>query len=119
MVKHGTKQKLVERGWALDKSQISQIIERLQQKPRMINPKDMQYVETLALEDPIVANFVRDADWKSQCCAYTTRNDTGELNVRFVNIVNQNYLRINFDLDTLKIINIDTSGMHKIGTGFK
>jgi len=79
----------------------------------------MQYIKTLALEDPIIAKFVKDADWKSQCCAYTTRNDTTEMNIKFVNVVNQNFLRINFDLDTLKIINIDMIGMHRIGTGLK
>ena len=116
-VKQETKQKLIERGWALDKSQILQIIEYLKQKPRVIDPEYMRYVETLALADPIVANFVKGVDWESQCCTYTARNNTDELNVKFVDITNQQSLRIVFDLDTLEIINIDTIGMRRIGVG--
>ncbi len=114
-VKEQTKQKLIERGWALDKSSISQIIDYLKQKPRIIDPKYVQYVETLALEDPIVNNFVKGVDWESQCCTYTARNNIDELNIKFVDIANQNFLRITFELDTLKIINIDTIGMHRSG----
>ena len=116
-VKEQTRQKLIERGWALDKSNISQIADYLKQKPRIIDPEYVRYVETLALEDPIVANFVRGEDWESQCCTYTARNNVDELNVKFIDIANKNFLRITFDLATLKIINIDTIGMNRMGVG--
>jgi len=107
-VKHETKQKLIERGWALDKSHIPQIIEHLKQKPKIIDPEYVQHIETLALEDSVVANFVKGIDWESQCCTYTARNNTDELNIKFVNIANHHFLRITFDLDTLKINNVYT-----------
>ena len=118
-VKEQTKQKLIERGWALDKSNIPQITDYLKQKPRIIDPQYVQYVETLALEDPIVSNFVKNIDWESQCCTYTARNNIDELNIKFVDIANKNSLRITFDLDTLKITNIDTIGMIRIGVGLQ
>ena len=116
-VNEQTKQKLIKRGWALDKSHIPQITDYLKQKPRIIDTEYVRYVETLALEDPMVANFVRGTDWESQCCTYTARNNVDELNIKFVDIATKNFLRITFDLDTLKIINIDTIGMNRSGVG--
>lgn len=107
-VKSETKIKLMERGWMPRPiSDAQQIIERLRQGPQPVDEVDAKYVETLALMDKTVANFVSSTDWKSHCCGYSVKDNVYELTITFLDIENQQQIGVTFDLDTMEIIDIE------------
>ncbi|MGY5146589.1 MAG: hypothetical protein ACW9W4_01110 [Candidatus Nitrosopumilus sp. bin_7KS] len=115
-VKSETKIKLMEREWMpRPMSDAQQIIERLRQGPQLVDEVDAKYIETLALMDKTVTNFVSGTDWKSNCCGYSVNDDVYELTITFLDIKNQRQIGVTFDLDTMGIIDIENDRAVKLG----
>ena len=82
-------------GYSLPFDINQQVIERLRQKPQTVGTLDAQYIESLALQDHMVANFVERVDWKSHCYGFSENDDRIELSIGFLDESNDRQLSDN------------------------